>query len=122
MRDAAPRAAPSAAPPPGPPPSVPAPVSGPTVGRASSVLTLNLVAAAPALLPASATEVSERADGAGGYAALVEGTTTVAQGLEGGGTAPLWFRLNLAQGSGLQAGTSLVQSITYQVECAAPPP
>ena len=121
-RDAAAGAPAPAAWPSGPPPAVPAPISGPNVGRAASVLTLNAVVV-PSLLPASATEVSEQADGAGGYAALAEGMTVVAGGLEGGGTAPLWFRLNLAGqgGGGLPAGTSLTQSITYQVECAAPP-
>ena len=110
--------APSAPPAPAaPPPEPPSPALGPNEGRLSGILTAVLVAA----LPAGATEVSEQGGAAGGWEPVVNGTTAVAAGLEGGDEAPLWFRLNLTPYEDLQAGTTLVQSVTYQAECALPP-
>ena len=96
------------------PPVAPAP--GPAAGALSSLLLANLVV----LLPAGATEVSERAAD-GGYAPVANGTTAVAADLEGGDEAPLWFRLNLTPYPNLQGGTTLVQSVVYQAECSPPP-
>ncbi len=108
----APSAPPAAAAPPPDPPAL-----GPNEGRLSGILTAVLVAA----LPAGATEVSEQVGAAGGWAPVANGTTAVAAGLEGGDEAPLWFRLNLTPYPNLEAGTTLVQRVTYQAECAAPP-
>ena len=105
----APSAPPAAAAPPPPEPAPPAPALGPNEGRLSGILTAVLVAA----LPAGATEVSEQAGAAGGWAPVANGTTAVAAGLEGGDEAPLWFRLNLTPYSNLEAGTTLVQRVTY---------
>ena len=103
-------------PPIAPPHPPPAPALGPNEGRLSGVLTARLVAA----LPAGATEVSEQGAGAG-WVAVANGTTAVAAGLAGGDEAPLWFRLNLTPYPNLEAGTTLVQYVTYQAECAPPP-
>ena len=102
----------AAAPPPPEPPAL-----GPNEGRLSGILTAVLVAA----LPAGATEVSEQGGAAGGWAPVANGTTAVAEGLTGGDEAPLWFRLNLTPYPNLETGTTLVQRVTYQAECAPPP-
>ena len=95
-------------------PAPPAPVLGTTTGRASTVLTASLVWS----LPASVTEVSSA--GAGGpYGALANGAT-VAGGLGGGDSSPLWFRLNLAPYADAQGGGTLVQEVTYQAMCRVP--
>ena len=72
------------------------------------------------VLPASATEWSVAGPG-GGYAALVDGMAVVARGLEGGGEAPLWFRLNLVSHGDLRGGAAIVQHVTYSAECSMPP-
>ena len=104
-----------------PPVAAPAPAQAPVPGPAgrspSSVLMANLVVS----LPASATEVSEQGAGAG-WAPVANGTNVAAaEGLKGGGEAGLWFRLNLTPYPNLQDGTTLVQYVTYQAECALPP-
>ena len=109
--------APPAAVPPPPEPAPPAPALGPNEGRLSGILTALLVAT----LPAGATEVSEQVGAAGGWEPVANGTTAVAAGLEGGDEAPLWFRLNLTPYPNLEAGTTLVQRVTYQAECAPLP-
>ena len=101
---------------PAPPPQSPAPALGPNEGRLSGILTAVLLAA----LPAGATEVSEQG-AAGPYSPVANGTAVAAaEGLETGDMT-LWFRLNLTPYPDLQAGTTLVQSVTYQAECALPP-
>ena len=74
-----------------------------------------------AVLPASATEWSAAGPG-GGYAALAAGPAVAVRGLEGGDTAPLWFRMNLAPfgGGDLQGGDTIVQHVTYSAECRPP--
>ena len=77
--------------------------------------------APPAELPASATEWSV-AGPAAGYSALAGGpAVVVANGLEGGDAAPLWFRINLAPHGGAPSGVTVVQYVTYAAECAPPP-
>ena len=99
-----------------PAPPEPAPALGPNEGRLSGILTAVLLAA----LPAGATEVSEQG-AAGPYSPVANGTAVAAaQGLETGDMM-LWFRLNLTPYPNLQDGTTLVQSVTYQAECAPPP-
>ena len=70
-------------------------------------------------LPASLTEVREAGRG-GGFAALAEGGTEIAQGLGGGLNTTLWFQLDLTA-HGQVNGSRLVQTVTYTAECAAPP-
>ena len=68
-------------------------------------------------LPANVTEVRETEGGA--YRMVGESGTFVAQGLDGGTKASLWFRVNLAAHGGAQSG-ELSQSIAYLAECAYP--
>ena len=95
------------------PPAPPASVAGTNTGSVAGVNTATLVWS----LPASATELSTAGAG-GAYVPLAEGMT-VAGGLGGGETAPLWFRLSLAPYGEVPAG-ALVQTVTYQAVCSAP--
>ena len=112
--------------PPTPPPlpGVPPPYSGPTQGRTAGAFTAYMIAS----LPASVTEVREgprvegrQITGGGPYVPLADDGrgTAVLDGLGSGAWAPLSFRLNLTAYDGLLAG-ALVQSVTYQAECAPP--
>ena len=68
-------------------------------------------------LPANVTEVREKEGGA--YRMVGERGTFVAQGLDGGTKASLWFRVNLAAHGGAQSG-DLAQTVAYLAECAEP--
>ena len=68
-------------------------------------------------LPANVTEVREKEGGA--YRMVGESGTFVAQGLDGGTKASLWFRVNLAAHGGAQSG-DLAQTVAYLAECAEP--
>ena len=119
----------SGPPTPPPMPGVPPPYSGPTQGRTAGAFTAYMIAS----LPASVTEVTDggsrvRPDGTPFFAGGGVGTvaladdgrgTAVLEGLEPGWGAHLSFRLNLTPYDGLLAG-ALVQSVTYQAECAPP--
>ena len=66
-------------------------------------------------LPANVTEVREKEGGA--YRMVGERGTFVAQGLDGGTKASLWFRVNLAAHGSAQSG-DLAQTVVYLAECA----
>ena len=69
------------------------------------------------IYPSLPTGLSEiRPEPGGAFAALAPAGTTVAGGLEAGGEAPLWYRINLTGYADLPR-TTMAQCVTYVVEC-----
>ena len=89
------------------------------VGLEVSPWYINLGSAQPGpdtpSLPASITMVSEAGE-SGRYRAVAESGTAVAEDLEGGQQASLWFKIDLRGQDGAQSG-KLDQYVTYVAEC-----
>ena len=67
-------------------------------------------------LPAGLSEILPGPSPRGAFAPLALAGTTVAGGLDAGGEAPLWYRLNLTGYASLPAG-EMTQCVTYVAAC-----